>query len=285
MRKNFFATIAACTLMVLALTGCGGGDTPKAPAAGGKASIGVITHLNASEEKYNEVMTKLEKSYRPSKANLTANYKYFDTLKDMMLALDSGQIDMLSTYQSVADYMLLKNNNLEILKSERVLSDSFCLALREGDTMLKNDLDKVIKSMQADGTLADLSKTYILNPKANEEPAPVAIEEIPGADTIKVAVTGDLPPLDFIRADGMPAGFNTAVLSEISKRIGKNMELVSVDSGARSSILTSKGVDVVFWVSVPKDSTLVPTNIDQPAGVALSDPYYTDSIVHVALKK
>ena len=88
-----------------------------------------------------------------------------------------------------------------------------------------------------------------------------------------------------VLADGTPAGFSTAVLAEVSRRIGKNIELVSVDSGARASILSSKGADVVFWVSVPKDSTLLPANVDVPAGIIISDPYYHDLITHVGLKK
>ena len=111
------------------------------------------------------------------------------------------------------------------------------------------------------------------------------ITQIEGAETIKVAVTGDLPPFDLVLADGTPAGYSTAVLSEISRRIGKNIEIIDVDSVARASILTSKGADVVFWVSVPKDSTLLPNNIDQPDGIAVSEPYYHDLITHVGLKK
>ena len=280
MRKIILVTI--CAIMLL-LTGCGG-EKSSAPASNEKATIGVISHLNASEIEYNEYMKKLEKSYRPSKANLSAEYKYFDKMNDMQLALESGQIDILSTYQNVADYMLKKSSEKEILPSERYLEDSFCFALREGDTILRNDLNKAIKAMMADGTLGKLSKQYITELKDGEEPPAVPITHIDGADTIKVAVTGDLPPFDLVLADGTPAGFSTAVLAEISRRIEKNIELVTVDSAARASILSSKGADVVFWVSVPKDSILIPANIDQPAGIAVSEPYYQDRITHVGKK-
>lgn len=281
--KKFFAAICAAALL---LTGCGSdsGKPAENPKSDSKVTIGTITHLNASEEAYNNLMQKLEKSYRPSKAHLSAQYKYFDTLNAMKMALDAKQIGMMSTYQSVADYMLAHDKNLQLLKSERVLSDSFCFAVREGDKMLQNDLNKAIKSMTADGTLANLSKQYIVDVDAGKELPAVEIEKIPDADTIKVAVTGDLPPLDLILSDGRPAGFSTAVLSEISKRIGKNIELVNIDSGARATVLTSKSADVIFWVSVPKDSTLIPADIDKPDGIILSDPYYSDNIVHVELK-
>ncbi len=277
--KKFFAAICACALL---LTGCGGGEKSSAPKE--KTTIGVITHLNVSETEYNEYMKKLEQSYRPSKANLSADYKYFDKMNDMQLALESGQIDVLSTYQNVADYMLQKSSDKEILPSERSLEDSFCFALREGDTKLKNELNKAIKAMISDGTLGKLSKQYITDLKEGEEPPAVPITHIDGADTIKVAVTGDLPPFDLVLSDGTPAGFSTAVLAEISQRIGKNIELVTVDSAARASILSSKGADVVFWVSVPKDSILIPANIDQPAGIAVSEPYYHDLITHIGKK-
>lgn len=267
------------------MTGCGGDTASKPAPTKEKATIGVITHLNVSEIEYNELMKKLEKSYRPSKANLGAEYKFFDKMNDMQLALDAGQIDMLSTYQHVADYMLQRNADREFLTTEKFLSDSFCFAMREGDTMLQRDLNKAIKAMSDDGTLNKLTKEYITDLKNGAEPPAVPINHIDGADTIKVAVTGDLPPFDMILADGTPAGFSTAVLAELSRRINKNIELISIDSAARASILSSKGADVVFWVAVPKESTLIPANIDQPAGIIISDPYYHDNIAHVGLKK
>ena len=278
MKKSILAAICAACLLI---TGCGG---EKAPAPKEKATVGVITHLNASETEYNEIMGNLEKSYRPSKANLTATYKYFDRMSEMQLALESEKIDILSTYQSVADYMLQNSSDKEILPTNKNLSDSFCFALRKGDNKLKNDLNKAIKEMSADGTLSRLSKEYIIEIKNGYEPPAVKIATIEGADTIKVAVTGDLPPFDMISADGTPTGFSTAVLSEVSKRIGKNIELISIDSGARATILTSKGADVVFWVAVPKDSTLIPSDIDQPSEIDVTDPYYHDNIVHIGKK-
>ena len=267
------------------MTGCGDDTASKPAPTKEKTIIGVITHLNASEIEYNELMKKLEKSYRPSKANPPVEYKFFDKMNDMQMALDAGQIDMLSTYQHVADYMLQRNADREFLTTEKFLSDSFCFAVREGDTLLQRDLNKAIKKMTDDGTLIKLTKQYITDLKHDAEPPAVPITHIDGADTIKVAFTGDLPPFDMILADGTPAGFSTAVLAELSRRMNKNIELVSVDSAARASILSSKGADVVFWVAVPKESNLIPANIDQPVGIIISDPYYSDNIAHIGLKK
>ena len=280
--KKFLALISAVALLI---TGCDGEQQHELPKSDGNAKIGVITRLNADEQEFNQQMSKLDANYRPSTANISAQYKYFDKMNDMQLALESGQIDLLSTYQNVAEYMIQRSNNKEILSGERKLEDTFCFAVREGDKMLKNELDKAIKAMTADGTLANLSKKYIIDLKNGDDPPEVKINHIDGAKTIKVAVTGDLPPFDMILADATPAGFSIAVLAEVSKRINKNIEIISVDSVARASILASKGADVVFWVAVPKNSNLFPENIDKPTGIAVSEPYYRDFIAHVGLKE
>lgn len=186
MKKFFMAALCAVTMI---LSGCGG-EKPSEPAnSKEKATIGIITRLNASETEYNDCMKKLAEKYHPVEP---FEYKYFDKMNDMQLALESNQIDMLSTYQNVANYMIQRSDNKEILPSEKNLSDSFCFAIREGDTMLKNDLNKAIKAMATDGTLANLSKQYIIELKSGAEPPAVPITKIEGADTIKVAVTGDL---------------------------------------------------------------------------------------------
>ena len=96
-------------------------------------------------------------------------------------------------------------------------------------------------------------------------------------------MTGDLPPLDYVSADNKPAGFNTAVLSEIGNRILKNIELINIDSGSRAAALASKQVDVVFWAIVPV-SEIIPSDSDKPNGVILTEPYFKDKIVHVTFK-
>ena len=281
--KKIFALLV--TLALFVVTGCGSQSTDKPSAPDKKqTTIGVISHLNASEEAYNELMTKLEKTYRPSKAKLAVTFKYFNRMNEMLAALNADQIDMLSTYNCVANYMLKHNDDLEILTSERKLHDSFCFAVREDDKTLLDELNRAIKEMTTDGTLSQLTQEYITDSNFDAEPPAVPITKIDGAQTIKVAVTGDLPPFDLILADGKPAGFSTAVLAEISRRLGKNIELVNVDSGARAGILSSKGADVIFWVSVPKDSKIIPADVDTPAGVAVSDPYFNDEIVHVGKK-
>ena len=281
--KKIFTLLMICALILL--TGCGGSqgdDNKPIDKNGAKIKLGMITRLNASEESFGEFMKKIEDTLNVK----IASHKpvFFDSLPLMQSALQSGQIDEISTYRSVARYLLAKDKNYQVLKDHSLeFIDSFCFALRGDEQELVDTLNKVIEDMQSDGTLDKLTKEYITDINAEHDPPIIELPHLDGVETIKVAVTGDLPPLDFVSADGKPAGFNTAVLSEISKRINKNFELIQVDSGARAAALTSKQVDIVFWAIVPV-SEIIPDDSDKPEGVILTAPYFKDKIVHMVFK-
>ena len=261
MRKNFL--LFAMILLMMLLSGCGSSDDKET------IKIGTLTQLNTTPEQASKLISGGE-------------LNFFDNFNSMQMALSSGNINVIQTYGSVAKYMTENNPDLKINESQTVhLVDDFCCAMRKEDAALRGMFDSAIVTMKADGTIDALVDKYVKNFDGN--PTSVEITNIPGADTIKVGVTGDLPMLDFILADGTPAGFNTAVLSEISKRIGKNIELVQIESAARAAALNSGQVDVVFWVAVPADDSDRPKDLDVPEGITVTAPYYQDVIVNVNL--
>ena len=283
--KKIAKVLLSCVLAGALFTGCGGGqggDTKK-DANLPEIKLGMIAHLNATEQKMDEILSKVseESGVQVSRYKLT----FYDSLKLLNMGVESGSVDEASVYKCVADYVIAVNPKYELAKADQVkgLSDSFCFAVREEDKQLKADLDKVIGEMKTDGSLDRLINDYITTV---DKPNPPKIE-IPmtdGADTIKVGVTGDLPPLDYVNSDNQPAGFNTAMLAEIAKRLGKNIEIVDIDSGARAAALASKQIDVVFWAVVPIGKN-VPADIDKPKGVEMSTPYFKDEVEHIKIKK
>lgn len=279
--------VLLCVAVVGALfTGCGSDRAAdKKNAQVNDIRVGMLTHLNASEQKMNDLMRKIDDQIDVD-AKLSHQYTYYDKLTSMQLGLEAGNIDEMSLYTSVASYLIGRNDKMSVVERPGLkLQDSFCLGIRKEDVELKNELDKAIESMKADGTLNLLVRTYIKDLTPGEEPPKVAMPKIDGAPVLKIAITGDLPPLDLVLADGQPAGFNTAVLDELAKRLNRNIEIVQVDSAARAAALVSKKVDVVFWTTVPYGDTIVPLDIDKPEGLEVTIPYYMDNIVHVSLKK
>ena len=245
------------------MSGCGSSNEEKS------VKDGTLTQLNSTPEQA---------------ANISGGaINFYDNFNSMQSALTAKKIDKIQTYQSVAEYMTESNPDFKVEDTQRTVAfvDNFCCAMREEDVDLKNSFDAAISSMKSDGTLERLTEQFIR--KLALTPTTVSLSKFDGEDTIKVAVTGDLPPLDLVLADGTPAGFNTALLAEISKRIHKNIELVQVDSASRAVALTSGEVDVIFWIVVPDDDSNRAKDFDTPAGVAVTEPYHKEAIVSVTL--
>ena len=275
--KKIFLMMMTCILTAAIFTGCG--EEEKSDSEKFSVKIGVLKYTNISEQQFTKLQAKIAETL--SLRVIPHKVVFFDNLNSMQMALSSGQIDEVSTYDCVADYLVARTASVSVLQDHTIdFSDDFCLAMRENNEKFYNQVNDVVKAMKDDGTLAKFEKKYITDLKPGDEPEAVEIEKFEGADTINVAITGDLPPIDLILADGKPAGFNTAVLSEIGKRLHKNIELVQVESGARAAALTSGRVDISFWAILPI-SNIIPANVDRPDGIILSTPYYRGKVVHV----
>lgn len=279
--KKILSLVAAGVFAGAIFTGCGGDTTDGNKTTSDSLRLGMITTLNASEKKVDEILKMLQEKSNVQVINHTTTF--YKDLSTMQMGLDSGSVDEISTYESVGKYLRARNQKLDVVENHGMaLSDSFCFALRKDEADLKKNIDNAFAAMKKDGTLDKLVKEYITDVKDSEPPV-VAIPHIDGAETLKVAVTGDLPPLDLVLADGKPAGFNTALLAELGKRINRNIEIFDIDGDARSAALTSGQADVIFWAIVPVGDR--PKDIDTPEGAILSEPYFTDKIEHLKIKK
>ena len=239
--------------------------------------LGLLAKMNSTESEYKEIW---KKTFAPNNEILKINVKFYDNLNSMQMALSKGEIDQMVLPEVVADFLLSRTNKefeavLALPEPGRGLAFGFL----EGREKLRDEFNEALKTMRDDWTLSAIEGLYITSVGKDEELEPVEIQKFDNAETIRVAVTGDLPPIDFITSAGEPAGFNTAVLSEIARLLKKNIEFVSIEAGGRSAALSSGRVDVVFWYEIDTQGR---DKSDIPDGVILSTPYYTwDKFIHV----
>ena len=204
-------------------------------------------------------------------------------MKQLIMALDAGKIDTMELAGVVGEYLLrLKGNNEKYLPYIFSTGVTYYLSMgfKEGSKWFE-PFNEAIKAMTKDKTLLFLKAQYVMD--ADENPEPVKFEKFPDAETVKIAVTGDMPPIDYVAADGTPAGFNTAMLAEIARRLKINVELVSINSGARAATLTSGRADGVFLFEFEKTTGM--KNYDITAGLTLTEPYYSDNVLIYIGKK
>ena len=349
--KKLIALLLALTLMLalcaVAESGPAGGP-PEGPPP--DRSFGTLSMLNMTEEEYLELVYTRgligerlgmggPREVEPPEGQPPKNTViYYDTLDALLMALNAGDINNIEIYQSVARYLCATNDNLILgpsfdadnasetfveLVQHGINGNDFAFLMMEDNANQRDEFNAAIEAMKSDGTLERLVKEQIDGVIDGGEIAPIELPKIDGAETVKVAVTGALPPMDYVAADGTPAGFNTAVLAEIGQRTGKNIEIVVVDSLGRAAALASGTVDAVFWTRTSNSAQAaaietedeIETKMaedqagmteeeialmdeiqerfdfkaygvaDMPEGTIVTEPYFSDVIVPVMLAR
>lgn len=171
--------------------------------------------------------------------------QFYNRYSDCVMALKAGKVDAVLSPKFEAEYYVKRNPDLKLVSREPV-KVNVVMGVRAEDAQLKDELDKAIATLQGNGFLKKLAEDLVTNLPVGHEPVAQAKAEIPGAKKMFVAVCGDYVPLDYIAANGSPAGFNVALLNEIGRMLNVNFEFVSLESQARFVALKSKKVDIVF---------------------------------------
>jgi len=259
----------ACVLVAaMALGACGGGSPAKIEKVGdlkGKV-VGSVTPpgtQKALEESVEKIIGAKQKEVQ-----------YFNRMSDCIMALQAGKVDAVLSPRFGADYFVKRNPALKIVASQPV-TVSVVMALRSEDTQLKDDLDKAIATLQENGKLKSLEDEWVTNLPAANEPANKSADPIPGAKTVYVGVCGDYAPLDYIAANGRPAGFNVALLNELGQLLKVNFEFVSLESQARFTALSAKKIDLIFCNLDAKTPALMAL---QSKGWVATKPYFTSEV-------
>ncbi len=269
MKRNASLALALMAVMAVLFAGCSGGRAKieKLSDLEGK-TIGMQSlGSGVSNETFEKVIS----------ANLGVKPKevvYFNRLPDAIAAVLAGKIDAVYTPSVVADYYLKRNGNIKLIASKRNQQFNALMALRSEDVKLRDDINKAIAALEKNGALQELQDEWITGLPANKELKAREIPRIPGARTVHIGVCGDLAPMDYIGADGRPAGYNVALLTEIGKLSNINFEFVSMESQARLAALQGKRIDVVFIHLDSRSDSLLAKEFNKNNWI-LTSPYFS----------
>ena len=250
--------------------------------AGDQGELGRLTKLNVDEDTLTQAIMESYFDKVPF-----SRYRFFDNLNSMIGALVSGSIAGMALDEFTAEYLLSRTDEYAIYNPPETAPSynlNFSMLLREEDVALRDRISEAIEAMKADGTLDALKMRYIDEVIAGAEPEAVVPEVFEGGETLKVAVTGDRPPMDYFSDAGEPIGFNTALVSEVGRRLGMNVEFVSIDTAARALALESGMSDVIFWMEAGDFGNWENADVeDQPEDTVVSTPFLTGAFTHVVL--
>jgi ABC-type amino acid transport substrate-binding protein len=264
--KRFLAIILA-GLMLLSLAACGEKDD--------KVKIGVLEGPG-----YNTNVSQAHKAHRQFSGTTTERINY-NNLSSALLDLESGKIAYVLVEECVAEYVIARNENVAIGVKDGVTN--YSMMTLDSNKEVYDILNNAIKAIKEDGTLYTLVENEL---KAYIEKDPVAkdLPHFEGAKTIKIGITGDVPPMDFVAANGKAAGFNIALLTEIANRAQVNIELVQIETGSRPMALSSGKVDAVFWTKSRICGVCSEERAEKIDGTLVTESYFADYAASLVLK-
>ena len=268
--KRFLAIILA-GLMLLSLAACGGKDDDKVKI--GVLQTGQMDGLISGEAHREHI----QKDF-PGKRE----YVPYSNLSAALMDLESGRIDTIGLEKCTADYVAAHNDKIEVYEDTKEMT-IFSMMTLDTNTEVYDILNNAIKAMKEDGTLDSLIENE-LKAYINSDPVAKDLPKFDGARTIKIGVTGDVPPMDFVAANGQAAGFNIAFLAEIANRAQVNIELVQIETASRPMALSSNKVDAVFWTKGAKCPVCGAEDAEKVEGTLVTESYYSDYFVKIKLK-
>ena len=272
--KRIFSIIMA-GLMLLSLAACGGKDE-------NVIKIGTIEgsgmdSLRTEEHDAHEIEEHKDSS------DVTIEFVNYNNLSAALLDLEGGKIVSISLEECTAKYIAAHNEKFVVHLDEQKIMNYFSMMTLDSNTEVYDILNNAIKAMKEDGTLDSLIENE-LKAYINSDPTPKDLPHFDGARTIKVGITGDIPPMDFVAANGKAAGFNIALLTEIANRAQVNIELVQIDTGSRPMALSSGKVDAVFWTLSVTCNTCGETIYEKIDGTLATETYCSANNTRITLK-
>ena len=272
--KRFLAIILA-GLMLLSLAACGGKDD-NVEKMGWLVASGMEGLYGGAHDEHMK-----KDNVNADKPKELVNY---GSLSSALMDLESGKIAYVVVEASTANYVAAHNENIIVrYPATDCVKTNFSMMTMENNKEAYDILNNAIKAMKDDGTLASLIENE-LKAYINSDPTPKDLPHFDGAKTIKVGVTGDMPPMDFVAANGKAAGFNIALLTEIANRAQVNIELVQIETGARAISLSSGKVDAVFWTKSVTCTVCGAEATEKIDGTLVTESYFSDYAARIELK-
>ena len=278
MKKKLLASLMAAA-MVLSLCACGqkNDEVVKDDGTNGASelNIGYINNFFSDE-----VFSKhKEEAHSEETLEEHARFHTYSNLSAALLDMENAKIINIALSKSAADYIAAHNDKFQAIALTEYEDGGnvshFSMITTDTNTELYDILDCGIKQLKENGTLDKLIEED-LNAYITSDPTPEVLPTFDGAATYKIAVTGDMPPMDFVAADGKASGFNVALLTEIANIAQVNFEIVQIDSGARLTSLASGAVDAVFWVESSGCVFCGEMINDAPEGTLITETYFSD---------
>lgn len=169
------------------------------------------------------------------------NFKYYNDLSSMILALRTGGIDAIGLDEPVARLAAAQNIDLEMFP-EMAETDSYGLGLQK-DSELTDKVNAVIKRFAIDGTLDELQEKWFSKDGSIKH---IDIEEYAAANgVLRYAHDSTTEPMSYVGDNGDSLGYEVELVRLIGKELGMQVVITQTSFGSLINMLTSGMADIV----------------------------------------
>ncbi|MDR2713157.1 MAG: transporter substrate-binding domain-containing protein [Clostridiales bacterium] len=271
MKKNAKIICILLTLVLLA-AGCSEGSS-KAPPA-------MITRLEDLEGK---IVTTVSTPQDPAMLQALAEQEtgvkfkemlFYDTASAVVAALKSNKADAVLAFGPILEFYPARDAELKAIKLPAMGKTSLHMALRSTDAQLRDQINAALIFMKDNGVLAGLEREFITDLTPDKQLAGRDMPEFDGKPTLIVGLSGDAPPVDYVAADGKPAGYNVELLALLSEMLQVNFEISVIPLESKFPALASNKIDLFFLHAVNADVEFTLKTLENNNSATLTEAYY-----------
>ena len=199
---------------------------------------------------------------------------FFDTYMAAIAALKSNKVDSVLVFGPMLNYNASRDASLGVINLSPVGTSTIHMAVRATDAELRSNINAALISMKNDGTLAKLEKEFVTDLKPSQQLAGKNMPRFNGAPTLVVGLSGDGAPVDYVAADGKPAGYNVELLALLAEKLNVNFEISVLPNESKFPALASNKIDIFFLHFVNSDAEVIMKTLETNSNATLTEPYY-----------
>ncbi|MEY3748041.1 MAG: hypothetical protein RL194_1500 [Pseudomonadota bacterium] len=252
MRAYKITSLLAAVLMLTLLSGCGE-----------REKINDFSQLSGKEFAIptGTVADQLVLSVFPD-----AKFQYFNTVLDSAMAVKAGKADAAAYDEPILRNIAAKNPGLRVLP-EKITTDNYGYAVRQGDIALKEAIDSVVAEIKSDGTYDEMLRRWL---PAAGAPAPMPVIEGGSEGVLRFGTAAVTEPFSFVDASRQVVGLDVEIAARVAKKLNRRLEVVNMDFGAMIPALMSDKVDMI--------GACITITEERAQKVLFSEPYYEGGI-------
>jgi polar amino acid transport system substrate-binding protein len=175
-----------------------------------------------------------------------------ETINEALAAIKSGRAKaILGIYREEADFFMSSDENLSYLpRITDYKTSSLSMLARASDSALVSEINTAIEKLRDDGTLEKLVKDYISDADENTLASAPTASGGGGSTDLRIGISGQWPPFDYITPSGAATGFNVALSTAVADKLGRTVQFVTIPPEQKFTALMSDRIDLYFFHAI-----------------------------------